>query len=154
MALCLAQSLIDCKGFDPKDQMLKYCKWYDEGYMSSTGECFDIGNTTLKALDNFIISGNPYSNVTDENITSINDAIFHMGVSSQYQVQQLVDSYNSILNYAANNLIDGNPPRHQDYSQIGVFSASENKGFLDLLNDVIYLVLKEKDKGTAAVNTR
>jgi len=79
------------------------------------------------------------SNVTDENITSINDAIFHMGVSSQYQVQQLVDSYNSILNYAANNLIDGNPPRHQDYSQIGVFSASENKGFLDLLNDVIYL---------------
>ena len=61
MALCLAQSLIDCKGFNPKDQMLKYCKWYDEGYMSSTGTCFDIGNTTLKALDDFILTGKPYS---------------------------------------------------------------------------------------------
>ena len=66
MALCLAQSLIDCKGFDAKDQMEKYCKWYDEGYMSSTGTCFDIGNTTLKALDDFIIMGKPYSINTDE----------------------------------------------------------------------------------------
>ena len=37
LALCLAQSLIDCKGFDAKDQMQKYCKWDEEGYMSSTG---------------------------------------------------------------------------------------------------------------------
>ena len=66
MALCLAQSLIDCKGFDAKDQMLKYCKWYDDGYMSSTGTCFDIGNTTIKALDDFILTGKPYSTNMDE----------------------------------------------------------------------------------------
>ncbi len=65
MALCLAQSLIDCKDFDAKDQMIKYSKWYDEGYMSSTGTCFDIGNTTRKALDDFAITNNPYSGEKD-----------------------------------------------------------------------------------------
>ena len=66
LALCLAQSLIDCKGFDAKDQMQKYCKWDEEGYMSSTGECFDIGNTTLKALNKFRATGEPYSGMTED----------------------------------------------------------------------------------------
>jgi len=96
MALCLAQSLIDCKGFDPKDQMLKYCKWYDEGYMSSTGECFDIGNTTLKALDNFIISGNPYSSLTDENSAG-NGSIMRLAPIPIYYYQKPEEA----LKYAA-----------------------------------------------------
>ena len=66
LALCLAQSLIDCKGFDAKDQMQKYCKWDEEGYMSSTGECFDIGNTTLNALNKFRETGEPYAGSADE----------------------------------------------------------------------------------------
>ena len=33
MALCLAQSLIDCKGFNAFDQMDKYISWREEGYM-------------------------------------------------------------------------------------------------------------------------
>src|SRR5262245_18003938 len=45
MALCLATSLIEKKGFDPNDQMDRYRRWYKEGYLSSTGKCFDIGNT-------------------------------------------------------------------------------------------------------------
>lgn len=96
MALCLAQSLIDCKGFDPKDQMLKYCKWYDEGYMSSTGECFDIGNTTLKALDNFIISGNPYSSLTDESSAG-NGSIMRLAPIPMYYYQKPEEA----LKYAA-----------------------------------------------------
>ncbi len=36
MALCLAASLIECKGFDPADQMRRYLKWYREGYLSSS----------------------------------------------------------------------------------------------------------------------
>ena len=87
MALCLAQSLIDCKGFDAQDQMLKYCKWYDEGYMSSTGVCFDIGNTTLKALDNFIISGNPYSTITDESSAG-NGSIMRLAPIPMYYYQK------------------------------------------------------------------
>lgn len=37
MALCLAQSLIESKGFDAIDQMRRYCDWYRNGYMSSNG---------------------------------------------------------------------------------------------------------------------
>ncbi|KAL9596577.1 MAG: hypothetical protein Q9219_005704 [cf. Caloplaca sp. 3 TL-2023] len=51
MTLCLAQSLIDNHGtFVPQDQVRKYVKWYQEGYMSSVGRCFDIGNATRNAL--------------------------------------------------------------------------------------------------------
>ncbi len=66
MALCLAQSLVDKKEFDPKDQLKKYLNWYQNGYMSSTGKCFDIGITTSKALREFSKEGtlerpdNPY----------------------------------------------------------------------------------------------
>lgn len=45
MALCLAESLIACDGFGARDQMDRYLRWYREGYLSSTGRCFDIGNT-------------------------------------------------------------------------------------------------------------
>lgn len=50
MALCLAESLLACQGFDPADQMARYCRWMREGYLSSTGVCFDIGNATREAL--------------------------------------------------------------------------------------------------------
>ena len=52
MALCLAESLIE-SGFDLKDQLDKYLKWYQEGYLSSTGSCFDIGINTAHSLDNY-----------------------------------------------------------------------------------------------------
>ncbi len=42
MALCLAESLIECEDFDPKDQMKRYLKWYRQGYLSSNGRCFYI----------------------------------------------------------------------------------------------------------------
>jgi ADP-ribosyl-[dinitrogen reductase] hydrolase len=63
MALCLAASLVE-KGFDPADQMQRYLRWYREGYMSSNGRCFDIGNTTREALTRFEKTGNPFSGST------------------------------------------------------------------------------------------
>ncbi len=65
MALCLAESLIDKQGFDPADQMAKYLRWYREGHMSATGECFDIGNATRGALKLFEETGEPYAGSTD-----------------------------------------------------------------------------------------
>jgi ADP-ribosylglycohydrolase len=44
MALSLAESLIERRGFHPADQLSRYCRWWREGYLSSTGRCFDIGN--------------------------------------------------------------------------------------------------------------
>ena len=65
MALCLAMSLLEKNGFDPKDQMDKYLNWVDEGYMSSNGKCFDIGNTTAEALEKYRKTGDPYAGSTE-----------------------------------------------------------------------------------------
>jgi len=65
MALCLAESLVKCQGFDPKDQMDRYCRWWQHGYMSPTGECFDIGMTVRAALSAYCKTGNPFSGSTD-----------------------------------------------------------------------------------------
>lgn len=65
MALCLAESLVDCSGFDPADQMGRYVRWWREGYLSSTGQCFDIGNTVRAALSRFVRDGDPYSGSSD-----------------------------------------------------------------------------------------
>jgi len=53
MALCLAESLSEKKGFQPHDQLQRYLKWYKEGYLSSTGKCFDIGANTARSLEFF-----------------------------------------------------------------------------------------------------
>ncbi len=66
MALCLAASLVGQGRFDPADQMIRYCRWRDEGYLSSTGKCVDIGTTTLRALLRFKQTGEPFSSSTDE----------------------------------------------------------------------------------------
>ena len=47
MAICLAESLIESNGFDARDQMQRYYRWWKEGRHSSTGHCFDIGATVL-----------------------------------------------------------------------------------------------------------
>jgi ADP-ribosyl-[dinitrogen reductase] hydrolase len=65
MALCLAESLIEKRGFDPADQLTKYLRWYREGYMSATGEFFDIGGATRDALERFEETGEPYAGSTD-----------------------------------------------------------------------------------------
>jgi ADP-ribosyl-[dinitrogen reductase] hydrolase len=64
MALCLATSLVECAGFDPLDQMQRYRRWEEEGYLSSTGHCFDIGNTVSQALQQFRQTGEPFSGST------------------------------------------------------------------------------------------
>lgn len=65
MALCLACSLVETGRFDPLDQMERYTRWYHEGYMSSNGRCFDIGNTVHRALVKFEKTGEPFSGSSD-----------------------------------------------------------------------------------------
>ena len=64
MALCLATSLLECNGFDALDQMERYCRWMETGYLSSTGYCFDLGRTVANALREFRRSGNPFAGST------------------------------------------------------------------------------------------
>lgn len=65
MALCLAESLIERKNFDPIDQLQRFVRWYRKGHLSSTGDCFDIGNTVLGALQLFEETGKSYCGPTE-----------------------------------------------------------------------------------------
>lgn len=65
MALCLATSLIERRRFDPDDQMQRYVRWWRDGYLSSTGKCFDIGGATVTALRRYEQESNPFSGSTD-----------------------------------------------------------------------------------------
>ena len=53
MALCLADSLLAQGRYDSFDVMERYDRWYKEGYRSSTGTCFDIGNQVTRSLWDF-----------------------------------------------------------------------------------------------------
>jgi ADP-ribosyl-[dinitrogen reductase] hydrolase len=59
MALCLATSLLHCGGFDARDQMNRYVNWWQWGYLSATYECFDIGMTVCRALQRYLVTGDP-----------------------------------------------------------------------------------------------
>ena len=64
MALCLAESLVECGDFDAHDQMIRYCRWMNEGHLSSNGRCFDIGITISGALRRFEKSREPFCGST------------------------------------------------------------------------------------------
>ncbi|MBL8352854.1 MAG: ADP-ribosylglycohydrolase family protein [Burkholderiaceae bacterium] len=64
MALCLAESLLVKGGFDAYDQMARYTKWWRDGHLSSTGECFDIGLTVSAAIRRFLETDDPFSGST------------------------------------------------------------------------------------------
>jgi ADP-ribosyl-[dinitrogen reductase] hydrolase len=45
--------------------MDRYCHWWKEGYLSSNGTCFDIGNTVSAALRRYGQTGDPISGSAD-----------------------------------------------------------------------------------------
>lgn len=67
MAVCLADSLVACRGFDPADQLRRYVRWWHEGHNSPTGTCFDIGGTTRASLAEFERTGEPYRALHPQN---------------------------------------------------------------------------------------
>jgi len=50
MALCITESINEKGQVDLQDIMSKWADWYYDGYLSSTGVCFDIGFTTRYAI--------------------------------------------------------------------------------------------------------
>ena len=65
MALCLADSLIACNGFDPSDQMERYWRWGNEGYNSTRSRAFGVGKTVAKAMAHYKRTGDPYAGSVD-----------------------------------------------------------------------------------------
>ena len=96
MALCLAESLIECRGFDAGDQMERYVKWWKEGYLSVNGRCFDIGNTVSAALGRFLRTGDPFAGSTDPN-TAGNGSIMRLSPTVLF----FSDDYEKAIHFAA-----------------------------------------------------
>jgi ADP-ribosyl-[dinitrogen reductase] hydrolase len=88
MALCLAVSLLESGGFDPDDQMARYVRWWTEGYLSSTGSCFDIGNTVAGALQRYRRTAEPYSGSTDP-YTAGNGSIMRLAPVPMFYAEDL-----------------------------------------------------------------
>lgn len=62
MALCMAESLCNtAPDFNATDIMSRFVNWYEYGYMSPTGKCFDIGMATRDALDRYMDNHDPYA---------------------------------------------------------------------------------------------
>lgn len=87
MALCLADSLLACQGFNPADQMARYTRWMREGYMSSTGECFDVGNATREAIIRHARTGEGYCGSSHPN-TAGNGSIMRLAPVPMYYARR------------------------------------------------------------------
>ena len=98
MALCLAESLIERRGFDARDQMTRYVRWWREGHLStalgaglsSTGRFFDIGNTTRAALSRFEKTGDPIAGSTDPNSAG-NGSLMRLAPVAMFYARQAED---------------------------------------------------------------
>ncbi|CAF4721611.1 unnamed protein product [Rotaria socialis] len=62
MALYLATSLIARRDFVAYDQLVRYKWWYQYGYMSSTGQRFDIDSATKQSLVRFAKNQKDFAN--------------------------------------------------------------------------------------------
>jgi len=128
MALCLAESLIAMNGFDARDQMERYWKWYQDGYLSSTGVCFDIGSTVRRALLKYKTTGNPLSGVADLHAAG-NGSIMRLAPVPMFYF-----------------------PNHEDilkYSEESSRTTHGTKECLDackLLGDILFRALSGRDK--------
>ncbi|HVN43967.1 MAG TPA: ADP-ribosylglycohydrolase family protein [Steroidobacteraceae bacterium] len=65
MALCLAESLLEREGFDARDQVARYRRWQQEGYLSSTDQCVGITAGTARALALAQWRGQPFAGTHD-----------------------------------------------------------------------------------------
>ena len=109
MALCLAESLIQCQGFNLVDQLTRYCRWYRDGYFSCKDHCFDIGNTTRTALHAFELSGQP--DASTDPYTAGNGSLMRLAPVPLFYSRQIEDAIyfsaqSSITTHAAPNAID------------------------------------------------
>ena len=91
MALCLATSLVECGGFDARDQMERYVRWWREGCLSSIGQCFDIGDTTIESLKRFEETGDPFAG-TSGSMTAGNGSIMRLAPAPMFFVRDAAEA--------------------------------------------------------------
>ncbi len=96
LLLCSAESLAEA-GFDLEDMGQRFLAWYDRGLWAATGVLFDIGNTTLEALDRISLGSpaaqaggrDPYSNGNGSLMRILPVALVSQGLSDAEFVDRL-----------------------------------------------------------------
>lgn len=98
MALCLAESLLECNGFDAADQVRRYRKWQDQGHLSSTGQCVGITAAVSRALATAQWSGKLFAGSHDpsrldkEPLARVVAAILYFAAEPEEALQQAADA--------------------------------------------------------------
>jgi ADP-ribosyl-[dinitrogen reductase] hydrolase len=64
MALCLADSLLHMNGFDAKDQMEHYSRWFLNGEFSCRDHAFGMGQTFMNSIIKYNSTGDPFSGMS------------------------------------------------------------------------------------------
>ncbi|MBV6692925.1 ADP-ribosylarginine hydrolase Tri1 [Serratia quinivorans] len=88
MALCLAESYISAGRLDITLFREKLVRWYRYGENSSNGRCFDIGNTTRNALEQYLKHGASWFGNTEPE-TAGNAAIIRQAPTSIFRRKSL-----------------------------------------------------------------
>jgi ADP-ribosyl-[dinitrogen reductase] hydrolase len=91
MALCLAESLVEKREFDPIDQLERYMRWTKHGHLSSNGRVFDIGNAVRAALTKFAKTREPYCGSTDP-LSAGNGSLMRLAPVPLFYVQRPVEA--------------------------------------------------------------
>lgn len=108
MSICLAESLIQ-NDFDLEDQMKKYILWYKEGKYCTREECFDIGNATRFALEDYIQNGN-YISQNLSSLSSGNGSIMRLSpISIIYNSNENSEGFLNLINFSRKSSITTHP---------------------------------------------
>lgn len=91
MALCLAESLVEKRGFDPIDQLERYTRWAGHGHLSSNGRVFDIGTTVRAALAKFGETYEPYCGSVDP-LSAGNGSLMRLAPVPLFYVQRPLEA--------------------------------------------------------------
>jgi ADP-ribosyl-[dinitrogen reductase] hydrolase len=90
-ALCMLASLVTHDVFHPIDIMDRFIRWYNDGYLSSTGTCFDIGNTTISAFKRYLKTGDAFAGSTDV-LTCGNGSIMRLAPVPMYYHDNMINA--------------------------------------------------------------
>jgi len=98
MALCLAESLADSGGFDPRDQVERYSRWQRAGHRSATGVCLGITAATAQALATAQWRSQPFAGSHDpaqlhpEPLSRVAPVVLHTFANPGQAVELAADS--------------------------------------------------------------
>ncbi|ADP10122.1 ADP-ribosylglycohydrolase [Erwinia sp. Ejp617] len=89
MALCLAETYLDLGRLDLTGFRNRLVNWYRHGVNSANGTCFDIGNATRYALEQYLLQGADWFGNTEPHSAG-NAAIIRLAPAAIFQRHSLL----------------------------------------------------------------